>query len=97
MQYRGAMLVRDGREAILKALLAMFLCVITAGCANGWPSTHHPQPASAQAAQGCKTSGSRILHSDCSTMTPSSQMSGDELDREKHSNGNGTGGMATPH
>ena len=82
---------------LIAATAVAGICILTAGCANGWPSTHHPPRVSAQAPQGCKTPGSRILHSDCSTMSPSSQMSGDELDREKHANGNGAGGMATPH
>jgi hypothetical protein len=80
----------------LKALLGTLLCIMTAGCANGWPSAHHPKPTSAQAAHGCKTTSSRILHSDCSTMTPASQISGEEFDREEHMPGK-VGGIIIPH
>lgn len=92
------MLIEDGWNAILKALLVTLLCVITAGCANGWPATHHPPPTAAQAANGCKTSGSRILHSDCSTTGPASQISGDEFDRERkmHGDGAAVGGITPP-
>jgi hypothetical protein len=80
----------------LKALLATFFCIVTAGCANGWPATHHPQPKSTQAASGCKTSGSRILHSDCSTITPASQTSGDDFDQERTMHP-AVGGITTPN
>ena len=88
-----------GVDAILRAWLVALLCTVGAGCANGWPSARHPQPASAQAPASCKTTSSRILHSDCSTTTPATRITGDELDREQQSHGNGSaiGGIVTPH
>jgi hypothetical protein len=80
----------------VRGLVITVLCILTGGCANGWPSAHHSQPATAKGS--CKTSASRIVHSDCSTTTPASQMSGDELDQEQHFKGGGTavGGIVTP-
>ena len=71
-----------------RALLTALLSILAVGCANGWPSARHPPPVTAKGT--CKTTSSRIVHSDCSTITPASQMSGDELDRERHTKGNGT-------
>src|SRR5579862_9717406 len=84
--------------AIWAALRSTLLCALAAGCANGWPSAHHTKPATAQVAHGCKTAASRIVHSDCSTITPASQLTGDDFDqdRQQHQNGTAHGGIVSP-
>ena len=83
---------------MLRALLVTFLCACAAGCASGWPAVKHNSTTTAHAAPSCQTSASRIVHTDCSTVTPTSKMSGEELDEERHMHGNGApvGGVIAP-
>jgi hypothetical protein len=93
---QGFTQIRSG--VVFVALRSTLLCALVAGCANGWPSAHHSKPTSAQVAHTCKTSASRIVRSDCSTITPANQVTGDDWDqdRQQHQNGTAHGGITSP-
>jgi hypothetical protein len=62
---------------LIVAALAVFL---SAGCANGWPHTHHLAPPKAAAA--CTPTGSRIAREGCTTDNPTTSTSQAEFDRQ---------------
>jgi hypothetical protein len=83
---------------MLRALLvSLVVGVCASACANGWPTARHPGPFSSHAAtaQSCVPTTSRISRSDCATTDPSSQNSGEDLERTQglHPNAGSLGTM----